>query len=138
MQTKYQELAIFKYGFELCLDCYDVIAALPACESHNIADQMRRASTSLPLNVAEGAGSISNKMFINHLHYAYSSAQEIEVMFLLCLKLKYIDENMFNRLYEEVDRFKRALYRFTVNLERKEGRRRIGFLSQLPDRKPKT
>jgi four helix bundle protein len=130
MQTSYQDLKIWQYAFELTHKFYDIIAVLPECESRNIADQMRRAVTSLPLNIAEGAGSQTSKMFLSHLKYAYASAQEVEVLLMLCFKLKYIDESRFKPLYEDLDRFKRATYKFTVNLERKENQRRFGFLQQ--------
>jgi four helix bundle protein len=130
MQTAYQDLKIWQYAFELTHQFYDIIAVLPECESRNIADQMRRAVTSLPLNIAEGAGSQTSKMFLSHLKYAYASAQEVEVLLLLCFKLKYIDEARFKPLYEDLDRFKRATYKFTVNLERKENQRRFGFLKE--------
>jgi len=130
MQTSYQDLKIWQYAFELTHKFYDVIAVLPECESRNIADQMRRAVTSLPLNIAEGAGSQTSKMFLSHLKYAYASAQEVEVLLMLCFKLKYINEETFKPLYEDLDRFKRATYKFTVNLERKENQRRFGFLKE--------
>jgi four helix bundle protein len=130
MQTAYQDLRIWQKAFELTHKFYDIIAVLPECESRNIADQMRRAVTSLPLNIAEGAGSQTSKMFLSHLKYAYASAQEIEVLLMLCFKLKYIDEATFNPLYGELDSFKRATYKFTVNLERKENQRKLGFLKE--------
>ena len=130
MQTAYQDLKIWQYAFELTHKFYDIIAVLPECESRNIADQLRRAVTSLPLNIAEGAGSQTSKMFLSHLKYAYASAQEVEVLLMLCFKLKCIDEARFKPLYEDLDRFKRATYKFTVNLERKENQRKFGFLQE--------
>jgi four helix bundle protein len=130
MQTAYQDLKIWQQAFALTPKFYDIIAILPECESHNIADQLRRAVTSLPLNIAEGAGSQTSKMFLSHLKYAYASAQEIEVLLMLCFRLKYVDEARFKQLYEELDAFKRATYKFTVNLERKENQRKFGFLKQ--------
>jgi len=133
MQRVYQDLRIWKYAFELSSKVYAVIATLPECESRNLADQMRRAVTSLPLNIAEGAASQTARMFISHLKYAYASAQELEVQLMLCAKMKYIDEQRFMQLYDELDRFKRATYKFTFNLERKENQKRFGFLNQDRD-----
>jgi four helix bundle protein len=130
MQRVYQDLRIWKYAFELTTKFYEVIAALPVTESHNLADQMRRAATSLPLNVAEGASSQTSKMFISHLKYAYASAKELEVQLMLCFKLKFIDEPHFVQLHDELDRFMKATYKFTVNLERSEQQKRFGFLKE--------
>jgi four helix bundle protein len=128
MQTNYQNLKIWQIGFELTLKMYDVLAQLPPYESRNIADQMRRAATSLPTNIAEGASSMSTKVFINHLKYSYASAQELEVLLMLCVKLNYISEESFSRTLEDLDRFKRATFKFTANLERKAAQQKMGFL----------
>lgn len=130
MHTNYQNLRIWKKSFALTLDVYKILAMLPMCESNNIIDQMRRAVTSLPLNIAEGASSKTTKMFINHLHYAYASAQELEVLLMLCIKLDYIPENNFSRAHVELDSLKSALYNFTTNLERKSSQERLSFLKK--------
>lgn len=128
MQRVYQDLRIWKYAFELTGKFYEVIAALPLSETHNLADQMRRAVTSLPLNIAEGASSQTAKLFVSHLKYAYASSKELEVQLMLCYKLKYIDEPQFKVLFDELDRFMKATYKFTANLERSEEQKRFGFL----------
>jgi four helix bundle protein len=129
MQTIYQELKVWRYAFDLTINMYDVVALLPPCESHNIADQMRRAAVSLPLNIAEGASCNSAKVYLNHLHYAYSSGQELGVLLMLCLKLNYIDKKMFDSKHEELDRFLRSLYKFIVNKERREAQKKLPFLN---------
>jgi four helix bundle protein len=128
MQTNYKELKIWQMSFDLTVSMYDIITCLPQCESRNIADQMRRTSTSVPLNIAEGASSQTAKQFLNHLRYAYASGQELNVLLMLCHKLKYIDEKMFVERYDALDRCLRALYRFTLNLEQKEAKRKLGSM----------
>jgi len=88
---------------------------------------MRRAVTSLPLNIAEGACSKTMKLYLNHLNYTYASAQELTVAVMLCYKLKYIDKKQFERLFDRIDHFNRACYRFLMNLEQKESREKFDF-----------
>jgi four helix bundle protein len=130
MQAIFKELKVWQYAFDLTIRMYDVVAHLPNCESHNLADQIRRAATSLPLNIAEGASCNSAKVYLNHLHYAYSSGQELSVLLMLCYKLNYIDEKLFNERFEELDKFLRSLYKFVVNLERKEAQKKLPFLKK--------
>ena len=106
---------------------YQVIAALPIEESNNLKDQMRRAATSLPLNIAEGASSKSMKLYLTHLNYAYASAQELTVALMLCYKLKYLEEEFFKRIFDQMDRFNRASYKFILNLEQKESKEKFDF-----------
>ncbi|NQU78562.1 four helix bundle protein [Candidatus Woesearchaeota archaeon] len=130
MQTIYHNLKVWQYAFDLTLSMYEVVALLPPCESHNIADQIRRASTSLPLNIAEGASCNSVKVYMNHLHYAYSSGQELGVLLMLCFKLNYINNDMFDKKHDELDKFLRSLYKFIVNKERKEAQNKLPFLKR--------
>jgi len=88
---------------------------------------MRRAVTSLPLNIAEGAASKSPKMYLTHLNYAYASAQELTVCLMLCYKLKYIAEEKFKKIFDQTDKFNRASYKFIINLEKKDLKEKFDF-----------
>lgn len=107
----------------MAISTYDVITRLPQCESRNIADQMRRTCTAMPLNIAEGASSQTAKQFLSHLRYAYASGQELNVLIMLSFKLGYIDKNLFSERHESLDKCLRALYKFTLNLERSEAKK---------------
>lgn len=130
MQTNFKELKIWRMAFDITIDSYDIIARLPQCESRNIADQMRRCCTAVPLNIAEGASSQTARQFLSHLKYAYASGQELNVLLMLCFKLNYIDEILFNKRFDSLDKCLRALYKFTLHLERKEGLKKFSFLKK--------
>lgn len=131
MQTNYNDLKIWRMAFENTIAMYDVIAMLPQCESRNIIDQMRRTCTAVPLNIAEGASSQTAKQFLSHLRYAYASGQELNVLLMLCFRLKYIDETTFAQNHDALDRLLRAIYKFTLNLERKDAQKKLPFMKQL-------
>lgn len=130
MQTNYKELKIWRMAFDNAIDTYDIITRLPQCESRNIADQMRRTCTAMPLNIAEGASSQTAKQFLSHLRYAYASGQELNVLLMLSFRIGYIEEKMFNERHDSLDKCLRALYRFTLNLERKEGLKKFDLLKK--------
>jgi four helix bundle protein len=132
-QTAYKDLNIWQKSFALTPRVYEAIASLPECESRNLAEQMRRSVTSIPLNIAEGASSQTGKLFLSHLKYAYASSQELEAQLMICARLKYIDEKQFIPLYNELDSLKMALYKFIVHLERKQNQRRFGLLDPVGD-----
>ncbi len=125
MRTNYKELRIFRMAFENTILMYEIITSLPQCESRNIADQMRRTCTAIPLNIAEGASSQTAKQFLSHLRYAYASGQELMVLLQLCSRLGYVSEDRFLFHNERLDKCLRALYKFTLNLERVEARKNI-------------
>lgn len=130
MQTNYNNLKIWRMAFNITINTYDIITRLPQCESRNITDQMRRACTAIPLNIAEGASSQTARQFLSHLKYAYASGQELNVLLMLCFKLNYIDKKIFDEKHESLDRCLRALYKFTLNLERKENLKKFSFLKK--------
>ncbi|MBW2967886.1 four helix bundle protein [Candidatus Woesearchaeota archaeon] len=133
MQTKFQDLRIWQIAFSITLNVYEILPSLPIEERKNLMCQMRRAATSMTLNIAEGASSKTTTAYSSHLHYAYASAQELSACLMLCYKLKYISEKKFNLMFDELDKFLRSIYKFMVNLERKEGQKRFGFLEKDPE-----
>lgn len=106
---------------------YPIVDSLPEKERNNIADQMRRAVTSLPLNIAEGAGAVSTKVFFNHLNYAYGSSKELEALFILSERLGYLDKQTFDSLKEDLDKFTGSLFNFIQNVERDTHTKRRNF-----------
>jgi len=117
-RSNYKNLIVWELAYSLVLRFYGIIDLLPDHESKNIADQMRRAITSLPLNIAEGASSRYKKVFCNHLNYAYGSAREVDVLLMLCHDLNYISLQTFDELNEELEKFKCHIFKLIVKIEK--------------------
>jgi four helix bundle protein len=115
--TNYKNLEVWKLAYSLVLDVYPLIEYFPRYEDNNISDQLRRAITGLPLNIAEGASSKFKKIFFSQLNYAYCSSKEVEVLLMLCRDLKYINNNDFFRIYNKLDRFKSRTYKLMEKLD---------------------
>lgn len=116
--TDYKKLVVWRNAYQLVLDFYPIIERLPECESKNISDQIRRAVTSLPLNIAEGASSGFRKVFYNHMTYAYSSAKELDVLLMLLRDLKYITLDEYVNLDCKLDKFRTQTYKFMLVLKK--------------------
>ena len=74
-----------------------------------LADQLLKASTSIPLNIAEGAGKISKKSKRNYYSISQGSATECAAIFEVCNKLNIIKK-------EEYDSGKNILNRISSML----------------------
>lgn len=72
---------------DYCVAIYELTARLPAEEKYNLASQLRRAVTSVPLNIAEGCGAASPAEFSRFLSYAYRSLKEVITALELCQRL---------------------------------------------------
>lgn len=78
----------------------------------DLRSQIRRASTSIMANIAEGFGRRSDKEFANFLNIAHGSTYEVQSHLYAALDLNYINQADFAELYarlEEICRMTHAL-----------------------------
>ena len=72
----YHQLDIWNRAMDYAVAVYKFAASLPEEEKYNLASQLRRAASSVPLNISEGCGAASNTEFGRFLGYAYQSPQD--------------------------------------------------------------
>ena len=77
----------------------------PKGEIYGITSQIRRASYSIPSNVAEG----SEAEFKRFLVISRGSASELEYFTILAKDLGYIEQSIFEELNDKVDKVRRSL-----------------------------
>jgi four helix bundle protein len=83
----YHQLDIWNRAMDYAVAVYEFVASLPEQEKYNLASQLRRAVTSVPLNIAEGCGAASNTEFGRFLGFAYRSLKEAVTALELCERL---------------------------------------------------
>lgn len=93
----------------MALHVYRVSAVFPPHEQYGLTSQLRRAVTSIPSNIAEGAGRGSDGDFGRFLQMALGSANEVEYQLLLAHDLTYLDSEMYQSIEPEVIEVKRML-----------------------------
>ena len=74
-----------------------------------MTSQLRRASTSIPINIAEGCGRRSDAEFAHFLNIAAGSASEVEEELLLSFDLEFMDKESYKQLDKEVKEIKAML-----------------------------
>ena len=72
----FQRLEVYQRSIEFLALAIEIIAELPTKGHADIADQLRRAAQSQPLNIAEGAGRTSRPDVAKHYTIARGSAME--------------------------------------------------------------
>jgi four helix bundle protein len=93
-------------------EIHKLALTLPDYEKYDLASQMRRASKSVPANIAEGYGKRrSAKEFRSYLTNALGSATEMQVHLKIALRLRYVAEDAFEGLVEMYRVIARQLYR---------------------------
>ena len=85
----FRKLKVWRRAMDFVVDIYQVSAGFPRSEQFGLTSQVRRAATSIPLNVAEGAGCSSNPEFRRFLGYAQRSAYEVMTGLEIARRLGY-------------------------------------------------
>lgn len=93
LKHNFKELVIWKRGIELTVQTYALTGQFPESEKYGLTSQMRRAAVSVPSNIAEGAGRISDKYFRHFLSLALGSPNELETQLLVAEKLGFCSSN---------------------------------------------
>ena len=83
----YHQLQIWERSIRYAVDLYRFSAGLPDAERYNLVAQLRKAATSVPLNIAEGSGCSTDAEFVRFLGYAYRSLKEVGTCLELCERL---------------------------------------------------
>ncbi len=86
----YKDLIIWKKAMELNGCAYALTNQFPKEEIFGLTSQLKRASLSVGLNVAEGWGRKTTKMFIHFLWISHGSLMEVEACLLYAENLKFI------------------------------------------------
>lgn len=97
----YKELEVWQKAHKLTLKIYEITNDFPKHEMYGLTSQIRRAASSIPMNIAEGKGSIYVKSYIRFLGIARGSAYELEYQIILSKDIGYINEQQYRELTDK-------------------------------------
>ncbi len=103
VNREYRDLIFFQKSHELTLKIYKVTMDFPKEEIYTLVSQLRRASISIPSNIAEGSLRSTIKDYKHFLHNALGSAKEVEYQLLLSKDLNYISYDLYENLIQLVN-----------------------------------
>ena len=98
----FKDLEVWKRAIDLVEDVYSLTAKFPANEQFGLVSQIRRASVSVPSNIAEGSGRRSVKELVQFLHIASGSLAELETQFIIAKNLGFIAKNEYSEIEQEI------------------------------------
>jgi four helix bundle protein len=113
----FRQLKIWKRSHELTLSVYRASAEFPREERYGLTSQIRRSSSSIPTNIAEGSGRSTGPDFLRFLDIAFASACELEYQLLLAHDLSLLTSERYESLAKETTELKRMMARFMQSLE---------------------
>ncbi len=105
----HKDLEVWKRAVDFVTEVYRATKTFPEEERFGLQNQIRRASISIPSNIAEGAARKGNAEFSKFLYYSLGSAAELDTQLLIASNLKYLDAVLFDKLIEELSIISRMI-----------------------------
>lgn len=107
----YKQYRVWQESHALTLDVYELTRSFPREELFGLSSQMRRAASSVPMNIVEGSVK-SDSEFWHALLIALGSAAELDYQFLLARDLGYVSRESADALTARVASIQRMLITF--------------------------
>ena len=107
----FEDLMVWQRGIELVKKVYLLTASGALQRDFGLRDQLRRASISIPTNIAEGFERSSRKEYLLFLNIAKGSAGEVRSLIRVGLEVGYLNQ----RVHEELRRDASTLSAYLFN-----------------------
>ena len=110
----YKDLIVWQKSVDFAEMIYKTTSKFPQSEMYGLVSQLRRASVSIPSNIAEGSKR-KPKDQIPFLRIAFGSGSEIETKLELCRRFGYIGSSDYNNLEEKLSEIMKILSKLIFN-----------------------
>jgi four helix bundle protein len=97
----YRELIVWQKAMGLARRAYALSQGLPKSEAYGLLTQIRRAAVSVPSNIAEGHGRLTDSQFRHFLGNARGSLYEMQTQLELAGDLGYLDPRLVQELMDQ-------------------------------------
>lgn len=114
----FRDLVVWQKAMGLAREIYKFTAGFPRSEVFGLASQMRRAAVSVPSNIAEGHGRLSDKSLRVFLAQARGSLYELETQIQLATDLGYLSTQVAGTLNPECDEVAKMINGLLTAIER--------------------
>ena len=105
----FKKFQVWHKSHALAVAVYKLTSSFPKDEMYGMTSQIRRASASIPANIAEGCGRGGEVEFARFLTIASGSASELEYHLLLCRDIGLLQSADYDRLDAEICEVKKML-----------------------------
>ena len=115
----FKKLVIWKKGVTLSKEVYIISKKLPKEEKLGLISQMRRASISIPSNIAEGCSRNSELEYKRFLEIAIGSSFELETQLIISCEIGFLELNEITVLQEEIVQLQKQISALINRLKQK-------------------
>ncbi len=112
----YRELHVWQRSIELVAAIYKLTEDFPKSELFGLTNQMRRASVSIPSNIAEGYSRKSRPEYIQFVRIAFGSGAELETQLHIATDLGFAKPDAARRASQLLEEVMRMLNKLIMSL----------------------
>jgi len=105
----FKDLRIWQKGIEIVEDSYQLTKGFPKEEVYGLTSQIRRASVSIPSNIAEGFKRYHNKEYKQFLFIALGSLAELETQLIIAEKLDFVSGQGLRNVFDKIEYLSRMI-----------------------------
>ena len=116
---RFEDVHAWQAARELVKMIYDISRKGGFAKDFGLRDQIQRAAVSVMANIAEGFDCDSNAEFARFLGYARRSVVEVKSLLYVALDVGYLDQEMFETLFQQADKTQALTGGFRQSLLRK-------------------
>jgi four helix bundle protein len=116
----HRDLKVWQKAVDFVDRVYDMTENFPKHEMYGLTSQVRRASVSVPSNIAEGNGRGTTQDYIRFLYQGYGSLMEVDTQVHIARRRNYITPNDESGLIEQLSEIGRMLNGLISSLERRK------------------
>ncbi len=120
----HRDLIAWQKAMDLGLHVYRLTATFPDTERYGLVSQLRRASVSVPSNIAEGYGRGTTADYIRFLRSARGSLYEVDTQLLFSSRLGFLTQDQYVSALEQINECGRILAALIRSLEDKDNGKR--------------
>jgi len=105
----FKELKVWKQAKDLAVSIYKLTEEGAFIKDFGLKDQIRRASVSVPSNIAEGDNLDTDKQSVRHFYIARGSVAELRTQLVIGLEIGYLKESQYHLLEKECEQISAML-----------------------------
>ena len=117
----YRDLEVWRQSMDLAETVWNLSATFPEQERFGMTSQLRRAASSVPANIAEGAGRSGTGEFLHFLGIASGSLAETETFLLLAERLRLLPPDRSKTALDQAEAVGRMLTALKRSLRKRRG-----------------
>ena len=107
--ANFKELLVWQKSIELVTEIYRTTDAFPKDETFGLRSQIRRASVSIPSNIAEGNSRRSKPDYLQFLKISRGSCAEVETQLIISRNLNFLNEANYLKLNQDITEISKML-----------------------------